>query len=376
MCDAARIAAPLLIVIAQSARMLAVSAARAGFEPVAVDLFADRDTRAVAPTIAISSLDDSSVLDALHRVLAAGVNACLVYGSGIDNRPNLVEKLALRVDVLGNCASVLRIFREPSQFFGLLDSLAIPYPAISATQPQDPESWLYKIPFTEGGVGVFPALSHPDQPQGYYQRKLEGPAFSALFLGNREEARIVGFNIQWTAGLDTDSPFLFGGIMNTTSLTLEQRLKIEEYVSRLVRSVSLVGLNSLDFMLDQGECKVLEVNPRPSSSMILYDRDFPQGLLAEHIRACQGLPLREGVVKPRLLQGLQIVFAQKPCIIDANLDWPPWATDRPMPGAHIDANAPICTVTASGLKEDSVKDLLCVRKEKILASPAILCAIS
>ncbi|MGH8477134.1 MAG: ATP-grasp domain-containing protein, partial [Methylococcales bacterium] len=273
-----------LVVIGQSARMLAVSAARARLKPIAIDLFADCDTREVAPTIVLSSFEKDQVFGALKRVSAQCGRVLLVYGSGIDSRPDWVEDLSEWVELVGNGASVLRVLNDPKSFFGLLDSLAIPYPEIRFSRPHDPNAWLYKIPFTEGGGGVFPVAQHPGPDYGYYQKKLDGPALSVLFLANRREALIIGFNTQWTAGHDTRLPYLFGGIMNTTGLTLKQRLKVAGYVAKLTRSVQMVGLNSLDFMLDQHECCVLEVNPRPSSSLILYDKCFRHGLLAEHIR--------------------------------------------------------------------------------------------
>ncbi|MGH8552261.1 MAG: hypothetical protein ACRERS_03120, partial [Methylococcales bacterium] len=205
-----------LVVIGQSARMLAISAARARLKPIAIDLFADCDTREVAPTIVLSSLEKDQVFGALKRVSAQCGRVLLVYGSGIDSRPDWVEEFSDWVDVAGNPASVLRVLHDPKSFFGLLDHLAIPYPEIRYERPEDPRAWLYKIPFTEGGSGVLPVARHPGPDYGYYQKKLDGPALSVLFLANRREAFIIGFNTQWTAGHDARLPYLFGGIMNTT----------------------------------------------------------------------------------------------------------------------------------------------------------------
>ncbi|MGH8558667.1 MAG: ATP-grasp domain-containing protein [Methylococcales bacterium] len=355
-----------LVVIGQSARMLAVSAARAGPRLVAIDLFADSDTREVARTIALPSLEEGQVLEALQSVVAECGRSRLVYGSGIDTRPDWVERFSDLVDVVGNSASVLMRVHSPASFFGLLDSLTIPYPEIRFSRPEDPDAWLFKIPFTEGGRGVLSEMEHPDHAHGYYQKKLEGPSMSVLFLANREEAFIIGFNTQWTVGPDAPLPYLFGGIMNTAGLAIQQKIQIGDYVAKLVKSASLAGLNSLDFMIDGGECRVLELNPRPSASLILYDKSFPHGLLAEHIRAVKGLPVRKPNPEGPGCRGLEIVYVQQPCMIGQAIRWPGWTLDRPMPGTKIAAGEAICTVTAKATAGEALRTLLSLRKRKIL----------
>ncbi|MCI0653120.1 MAG: ATP-grasp domain-containing protein [Methylococcaceae bacterium] len=356
---------PPLVVIGQSARMLAVSAARARLYPIAIDVFGDKDTREVALTMALPSLEEDPVLGALQGIVTECGRPRLVYGSGIDTRPDLVERISGLADVSGNSPSVLRVMHSPESFFRLLDSLAIPYPEIRFNRPEDPDAWLFKIPFTEGGRGILSGSSHPEHVQGYYQKKLEGTAMSVLFLANREEAFIIGFNTQWTAGPEAPLPHLFGGIMNTAELAIQQKIQICGYITKLVKSASLAGLNSLDFMFDRGKCMVLELNPRPSASLILYDKYFPHGLLAEHIRAVTGLPVRKPNPGIPGVSGLEIVYARQPCVIGRSIHWPGWTLDRPMPGTKIAAGDAICTVTAKATGRKALGILLALRKRKI-----------
>ncbi|MCI0734273.1 MAG: ATP-grasp domain-containing protein [Methylococcaceae bacterium] len=351
--------------IGLSARMLAVSAARSGLRPVAIDLFADSDTREVACCIGLPSLEAGPVLGALKTIVAERGRPWLVYGSGIDTRPDLVEHIAEIADLVGNAPSALRMLYDPGTFFKLLDSLSIPYPETRFTIPENPTAWLWKIPFTEGGRGVLPAGLCPDDGTGYYQKRLGGPAMSVLFLANRREARILGFNTQWTAGPDARSPYRFSGVMNHAELTNRQKVQLGEHANKLVNSASLVGLNSLDFLIEDGECKVLELNPRPGASLMLYDDRFPLGLLAEHIHAVRNLEVRGPNPETFGCLGLEIVFADRSCVPRQDLRWPNWTVDRPMPGTIIAAGEPLCTVTADAASGKALRALLLHRKQQI-----------
>ena len=59
---------------------------------------------------------------------------------------------------------------------------------------------------------------------------------------------------------------------------------ITGWLKQLVPVFALKGLNSLDFIHADDCSYVLEINPRPSASMQLYDED----LLNRHIQACEG----------------------------------------------------------------------------------------
>jgi uncharacterized protein len=355
------------VVIGQSARMLAESAVRGGFAPIAIDLFADSDTRKIARCIQLSSLEETPVLRALAAIVTENAGISLVYGSGVDTRPDLVEKISGLMDLSGNPPSVLRRMHDPASFFGLLDSLAIPYPETRVGRPEEPQTWLFKIPFTEGGRGVLSGAEHPEAAPGYYQKKLAGPAMSVLFLASRRDARIIGFNTQWCAGPDPDAatPYRFSGIMNCAALSFGQQRQLRDYVNRLVESVSLAGLNSLDFVLEDGECKVLELNPRPGASLMLYDRCYPRGLLSEHINSVKGSTMDLPARASRRYRGLEIVYADQSCQVGTTARWPNWTADRPVAGTQVAAGEPLCTVTAVAASGDALRRILTQRRQRI-----------
>jgi len=359
-----------LLLIGCSARMLVQSAARTGIRPVSIDLFADQETSACsehceAVKSAEIGFERESVLRAAERLAPAGSGYALIYGSGLDADPGILEELARGRTLYGNPPELLRLLKTPDTFFGLLRQLDIPYPESSRTQPPDAEHWLLKSSRSEGGKGVRFCAQTELGPTDYYQRRLPGKAMSALFLANGENARIIGFNTLWTVGQYTGQPFLFAGAVNRADLTPEQRQQVEAYVTRLTRTVPLKGLNSLDFMLDGEVCRVLEINPRPSATVALYDEDFARGLLAEHIQACRG-EIPDAVESGGVVRAFKVFFASRDLDVSEALDWPGWCTDRPVPGTFIGAGQPVCTVLAEGADRPSVERVIELRESELL----------
>ena len=340
----------VLLLIAQSARMLAQSAARAGLAACAIDHYADADTRRLAARCFSVAPEAGAAgwLASANQAAPPGRPCALVYGSGVDTRPGLLAQLAQGRALLGNPPAILRRVHSPQTFFRLLQSLGIPYPETRFAPPECAAGWLVKPGCGEGGKGVGFAANNPGVPgDTYYQRHIAGAALSVLFLADGRRARVVGFNTQWTAGHDPGQPFLFAGAVNRADLDADQRVAVAGYAEKLAAALGLVGLNSLDFMRDGGVCRVLELNPRPSTTLALYDDDFDQGLLAWHIAACQGrLPPGDGADGPA--RALRVVYAPQALLVRENARWPQAAADIPNPGTRIAAGHPLCSLLAQG----------------------------
>jgi predicted ATP-grasp superfamily ATP-dependent carboligase len=358
-----------LLLVSCAGRMLARSASRAGLRPVVLDLYADQDTRECAAAFAQIphgriGFEADALLEAAGRLAPAEKGFALVYGSGLDIAPDLLERLARGRTIYGNPPELLRLLKTPAAFFALLRRLDIPYPDIRQTRPPDPQHWLIKSGCSEGGKGVrFCGQAEPDGDD-YYQRRLPGAPHSALFLADGTDARIIGFNTLWTAR-HLGQPFLFVGAVNRADLSPIQRGRIEACVARLTRAVGLKGLNSLDFMLDGETCRALEINPRPSATMALYERDFPEGLLARHIRACRG-ELGEPREVGTTVRAFRAIFARRDVQVPETMAWPEWCADRPMPGSSVAAGDPLCTVEAEGHDSREVERLIRQRESEAL----------
>ena len=367
-----------ILVVAVSGRALAASAARAGRSVVVLDYFADRDTCALA--LACRSVVSGQALRFDRRLLLAtadtlapaGVSAGLIYGSGFEGRTALLARLATGRRLYGNSAGVVAAVRRPAAFFPLLDRLGIRYPEVRYTAPTDPRGWLVKEPGGAGGTRVRPADRRRVAASAYFQRHAPGRVCSVLFLADRHRASVVGFNEQWTSPARARLPYLFGGAVGRIVLHSAVEADIRSRLDALVEATGLVGLNGVDFLLDEDRWSVLEVNPRPTATMELYDPDYERGLLEAHLRACDGeLP---SVTAPAgSSRASSIVHAAHPWQVSEGFSFPEWCRDIPQVGLRIATGDPVCTVHAEAAAPDLAVALVRQRQrdaERLLAEEA------
>lgn len=349
-----------LLLVAHSARMLAQSAVRGGWRPLVMDMFGDEDTRQLAAKCATlkmngAKVDAAALRAAVARVVREYPDIGLIYGSGLENETGLVADLGYGTTLLANDPSTLACVKNPKRFFALLRQHAIPFPRVRFKAPVDTGKWLRKSASGQGGEGVMLASGISRKRNGYYQRQVKGAVRSVLFLSDRHEAQIIGFNSQWVIKEDLERPFRFSGIINRSDLTEQQRATVSGYVHKIVKAASLCGLNSLDFIKQGNTCLVLEVNPRPSASMVLYDEDFPKGLVDAHVAACQGSWRGSSAASASsTVRAYQIVHASDEIAVPRFVDWPDWCADRPPPETIISRGQPLCSVRASGNEETEV----------------------
>lgn len=342
------------LIVAVSGRALAASAGRAGRPVVVLDCFADRDTRALARhSRAIWSagtfrFDARSLLRTADR-LAPG--AQLVYGSGFEARTALLSRLAHGRRLLGNPPSVVAAVKNPRQFFPLLDRLGIRHPQVRYAAPDEPGEWLVKRTGGAGGAHVRPAGIGRASAGSYFQRFAPGDPCSALFLADGRRAFVIGFNRQWTAPAAGDLSFLYAGAVGRLTFPPAFEADLLAKLDALVAATGLVGLNGLDFLLHDGAWSALEVNPRPTATMELYDPDFPLGLLEWHIRAAQGQlpepPAPHGPARAHV-----IVFAPASWQVPSSFKFPGWCRDLPEDGVSFSTGDPVCTVHAVAATSD------------------------
>ncbi|MFZ0693980.1 MAG: aldehyde oxidase, partial [Alphaproteobacteria bacterium] len=113
-----------LLVIASSARALAASGRRGGYQIAALDLFGDEDLAEVAfafervaraPTGGFKS---RNLVAAANRVAPAfgKPRGGFVYGSGFEDRPELLAELAKGRRLLGNSPTVIARCKNPVGF--------------------------------------------------------------------------------------------------------------------------------------------------------------------------------------------------------------------------------------------------------------------
>jgi predicted ATP-grasp superfamily ATP-dependent carboligase len=350
-----------IIIAAASARAFVRAAAAAGRRVIAADVFLDRDTRAAAAgTLRLIYADGGFCADDVRAqifpLLEQGAE--LVYGSGFETQPELLEALAHHGKVWGNSADKVRLLKSPATFFALLSSPKIPFPAWSSTPPENLEGWLCKRIGGSGGTHIFPA-AHCADPMCYYQKKTAGTPVSLLFLADGKNVMPVGYNRQLLAP-SSSMPYRYGGVVSGADLALHVRDGMLKAAAEIAWSSGLCGLNSLDCMVDEHGFQVLEINPRLSATFALYDAANAGAVLFEaHMQACAGVLLQ--ALPPEQPQAHLIYYAPSDFMVSAAMEWPDWVADVPESGTVCKAEEPLCTVMASADNADAALALASAR---------------
>jgi uncharacterized protein len=371
-------AATGLAVAALSARVLAQSARRAGLPVLALDLFGDRDTRAASNgwgSIGAPSglrIDPQRLADELLLASRAGTIRGWIGGAGIESLGAALHEIEAQVAPLapiGNRAAVIDALRDPARFFALLDSLDVPHPPVCLAPPVPSGDWLIKDARAGGGWHIRRCQSDwpgpeatdggADAPdpghvqQRYLQQRAGGESRSLLFIADGRRAWIAGFSRQWVEPLG-DLPYLYRGAIGPLPPPEPRAREVGAALDRIVAATGLLGLGSLDYLDDGDRWQVLEINPRPSATMALYDALLPEGLLAAHIAACGESRLPEAPLPFRGLRASRIVFAEQPLLIDAAASDALLAqgyADVPAAGTRIGVGEPLCSIELAAADE-------------------------
>lgn len=340
-----------LLLVSISARALARSARRAGMAATAVDAFGDVDTVTQAqrwrhaPLGPQGGFNPKALLDAIAQVCPKP--ATLVYGAGFEPCPGMLDQLAERHTIAGNSASALRAVQDSQRWFALLDHLGIPYPAVRWERPCDTSDWLRKRTASSGGRHVRTAAEEAQEVENgddwYFQRRIDGHVLSLLFLADGRTMRTVGVNRLLAAPPEAESPWAWSGAVRPAGLAARIRGQIEEAARALVKALELRGLNGLDFIVKDGHWFLLELNPRPTATLDLWDMCPMPPLLALHLRACEG-ELPETLPPLPGGQAMRVVYAGRTVQVPAGLRWSADHRDRPRTGEIIQRGEPICTV--------------------------------
>jgi predicted ATP-grasp superfamily ATP-dependent carboligase len=351
-----------VLIAAASGRALAASARRGGFAPLVADFFGDQDTLAAADAHIlleaglVRGIDAHEVLAAFEALAAMHQPAGAVCGTGFEDRPELLAKIAQHWTLLGNNPETVSRVKDPLAFSDICRDCGIPHPQTSLIPPADPAGWLRKRKGGAGGGHIRAAVDGETFDGGYYfQRRVRGMAVSALVLADGRRAIILGFSTQWSSPTPRH-PFRYGGAVRPAALSPKTANRMIAAVERLLSAVAVVGLNSVDFLVDGHEFQLLEINPRPGATLDIFEPK-DGSLFALHVAACEGtLPAGPPVLDEAAASA--IVYADDDISSVPDMQWPSWTADRPCVGTSIEAGGPLCTVLAFASTATAARELV------------------
>ena len=336
---------------------------------VALDVFADVDTQRSADQIykidyANNGFDAKQLEAALDQIDTADMLG-FAYGSGFEAQPDLLERIAQRLPLIGNSPEVVPKLKDAPSFFEVLDRLAIPHPEVSFASLVNAEGWICKEEGGSGGAHVINASVNQALSRGqYYQRVMDGTPISMLFAANGSEVQVIGFNQQWVSPIE-GKPYRYGGIVGNANLPLGIKKGLLETAEKITATFGLRGLNSLDVIWQDTKFWVLEINPRLSSTLDLYQSQ-ETNLFGLHVRAANG-DLSHFPEIPVRSKARNVLYATQDLVISESLVWPEWTADIPTAQTKISQHQPICTVLADANTASEAQDLVLERVEQLYA---------
>jgi uncharacterized protein len=360
-----------VLIVALSGRALAASARRGGYLPLVADMFGDVDTLNTAHRHVrlsgglASGIEEQDLIKALQMLSKGKEPVGVVYGTGFEDRPQLLQRVAERWPLIGNSAGVVAKLKDPKNFFSICLDSEISSPEISVPEPKIRDGWLAKRQGGAGGVHIKPA--HESAESGgnvYYQRKVSGTAISACFLSDGERALVLGFSAQWPSPTP-HQPYRYGGAVRPAQLAPRTADKLTAVVQRIAAATSLLGLNSADFLVEGERFWLLEINPRPGATLDIFETE-EACLFAQHVAACSGRLVTVSGCAANA-KAASIVYAEDDIASFSVLDWPEWAADRPVAGSAIKAGEPVCTVYACDPAAAGARELAEKRRQAVLS---------
>ena len=358
-----------------STRGFAESAARAGYEVVAVDGFGDLDLRARAHSVHVARSGGRFSVRAAVAA-ARGLDADVVcYVGSFENHARAVGALAAGRVLWGNRPAVLAAVRDPVRLARALRARGLPTPAVRVTAPRAATArrWLVKPRASGGGGGVAPWRGGPLPRGSYLQQRVTGVPGSIVFAADGQTAVPLGVS----RALAGDARFgdVAGGFRYCGSLLVAPEEPLFGRACRLAATVTaafgLVGVNGIDFVARGAVPYAVEVNPRYCASMELVERARGISIFAVHARACAGeLPALVHTRPAADVIGKAIVYAREDVMPEGTARWleDDDVRDVPAPGEGIARGHPICTVFARGRSVTACGAALAARARTVYRS--------
>ena len=387
-----------LIILGASVRALAESAVRDGWAVHAADLFCDLDLQAIATTavpVAHGTADAATRYPWSLLAAAEGFPPSIAwcYTGAVENHPDLIDAIARVRPLAGNPGDLVRRLRDPAQLAAAARTAGLSFPETMSSPDRIPldGTWLVKPLAGAGGRGIGRwtravaadhAADRANAPhhQHIWQRFMPGTPLSASFCFAEGSTRLLGVSRQligepWCHA----GPFAWCGAvaLHTTNgqPPVDDRLveQLERLGGILAERFQPVGLVGVDLVVDaDGSVTVIEVNPRPTASMELFERSAAGSIAGSHLAACgYATPARsrreQPPPQPASTWAKAVLFAAVPTPVSQPLiecltrETSPWTqadggwpslADIPRPGQVIAAGAPAVTIFAAASTTD------------------------
>lgn len=299
-----------ILIIGASGRAAAFSALRAGITPTVIDLFGDEDLRAVAESHVIPERDYPDGLVDIARTIGP---MPWMYTGALENRPDIVGRIAAERELIGNGPAALAKVRDPFRLAAALLEAGFRSPRVSQNEI--------------AGVRCIRKLS--GRAGHYFQEWIDGESRAAIY----SDGRLLGVTRQLVGEPWLHAPrWQYCGSAGPLALPEFEWLDWQVLGTFLTEWAGLSGVFGIDAIVRDGRPWTVEVNPRYTASVEVNEY---AGLI--------GRPLAKAVY-----------YSPNSVVIRDNEPWANWRPTRieeapefadiPRPGSLIARKRPVLTI--------------------------------
>ena len=317
------------LVVSFNARPIVEALKRLGRTVAAVDYFGDTDIRETADYLfsVLNQQENEPLSRVLHRPTAQYLVELaeimeeeveiekVIIGSGLDDYPELWERLSRLGNLCGNDPKILARVRDRPFLYEKAEEIGLKHPSIwSVTSEQALEKYKGDIDLplvvkaARGGGGTHTKLCKTWEevtrtvkdylevaPTCYLLEYIAGTPASVSIIANQEGCKVVAWNQQLIGCSFAAAPTPFTYVGNLTPLKIPKQIEpiIRRKFESLGHQLQLRGNNGFDFILtNKNEIYLLELNPRIQGSLEPIELATQQSLIQMHLDAFTGkLPL-------------------------------------------------------------------------------------
>lgn len=387
----------MILIVAFNARSIARLARKVELPIAIVDFWADQDIFPLAKKIYTifkpehksyaafpnPSENEDRLVDLALKIITKEDIDSVIIGSGLDDRPDLWEKLRAVVPIQGNTPDCLREVRDILRVQGVLDREKIRFPAtIQSKNWSKICDFATKVGFplvikplkTLGGYNIHLIRNRAELEnfyqktseinKYYFQEFIEGIPISTTMVGCAEKFILLSINEQ-LIGLKssgTKLPFKYCGNIIPFDCGPNLAQKIEADSFTISKAFQLSGVFGIDFVLRDGIPYFIEINPRFPGTIEILEMISKINAVQLHLDASKG-NLPDNINKPEGYAIKQVFFAES-VMISPNFQQKNHLYDIPYPGILLNPEDPICTVQFSDPDRNNLlKKMEIIRKD-------------
>ena len=282
-------------------------------------------------------------------------NVGLMYGSGLEDKPEIYDYLRRKLNILGNDPKIISECNDLRLLANILNECNLKLPKYANNPIELTKRYLSKPFNSSGGYNI--SFSKKYKKNYYLQEYLEGETYSISFFNHGKNFIFLGFNKLLNLINFDAHPFIHAGAL-TINEFLESNDMIHSF-EKLSKKLSMNGYNNIDFKVLNKEIFVLDINPRITSTFKIYNDIYDNDLL----RLTMNPRLDK---KPESCNNNEYVFVhmftkQEYTFKNFFMDDPSFI-NLPDEGQHVGKNQPLLSIY---LNSFSSLDLMMQLKEKI-----------